>query len=240
MLRKKSKLLLTVASTLILSTQVVALEKKEPMRIEEKIYVYDVKIQDAFKADAETIKNFTDKATPSDIFKKDGIDNGRVFESKNNNIIVVIKNDKKHIENFNNILSIAYEYAEKNIHLVNKDRLKDTIAMLKLKSEKAESEPYSEYKRLAKKESVETYRDIRDRTSNELDYYELSGKELVSYFIENYFEINQTRQAYAEDDKRLELVSLLKKRLSSHPDIDTSLIEYDITLTELKNLKKLI
>jgi len=202
---------------------------------EQKINVYNVPLNDVKNITPQTVDNIT-KNNPLYSVSQ-GVSSGKIIlKTNNDDIIVVINKNRNPILNYNDILTIASKYAEKNIPLVDINRINKSINFARLQTsvtEKKENHDNNQELITALKKNPKHI----VSSTNSIDFSDFTLINSLNYFIENYSKINKTQTGNDSTDTRYQLVKNIKEKLAPYTYIDSSLIDYNITLEELKLLK---
>ena len=202
---------------------------------EQKINVYNVPLNDVKNITPQTVDNIT-KNNPLYSVSQAASSGKIILKTSNDDIIVVINKNRNPILNYNDILTIASKYAEKNIPLVDINRINKTINFARLQTsatEKKENHDNNQELITALKKNPKA---VASSTSS-IDFSDFTLINTLNYFIENYSKINKNQTGNDSTDTRYQLVKNIKEKLAPYTYIDSSLIDYNITLEELKLLK---
>jgi len=235
MIKLSPLLVISLTSTLFANTPT-------SLKTVEKIKVYNVPFSKTFAITGDNVTRFIKNEIPSDLKKRQSKSSDYLFHSADGNMMLVIKNKKSHVQNYNNMLKVVQEYARKNIPNTNEERMSSMFSLLKLKDTSLFNAEQSSNTFASVKSSTreKLLRDVVNNTDTTLDFTQLTVNELLEYFIGNYQSINLESPPSFEEDIRLQLVTEIKKQLRSNSSVDSDWIEYDISLEELKQLETLI
>lgn len=226
-MRKKEFFLIFLSITTSLSASNVIYQ-------EEKISVYDVKNMNSLDLNSNEIANI-EKKKPNYVIKKSSSKDKEVIYL-NDNVTVIVNKNRNHVFNYNDLLKLTAEYS-KNIPLADTERINSLLDAAKFKTsyeEKNFKEDSNEEFIVAIKESTQK------KSDSNIAFADLSILDNISYFIDNYNTINKDILEDKNKDIRYQLVSTIKEQSKQFKHIDSTAIDYFITLDELKLLKSTI
>lgn len=230
-------------AALVATTSMYAISTPDELKTSERIKVYDVPYNKTFKINSKNVEAFIGNEVPVDIKKRTSVSSDVLFHSKDNTMMLIIRQKKSPVQNYNNMLKIVNEYALKNIPKANKKRMNEMFALLALEQRSVALEDRvsnNDFTDAKNKQRANIIKDIEQYTSNAIDYNQLTFNEILDYFINNYYSINIIKKDTHDEDIRLQLVSQIKKHIADSQLVDPDLIEYEITLEELRQLKKVL
>lgn len=242
---KKNALL--SALLLCSSFSIVNAASSDVVYSQQKINVYSVPSGEVNDLNAKTLNKYINKKPLYTI--SESVSSGKtMITTLNNEVAIVMDKNRNPIANYNDILKLAEIYAQKNIPLIDKERLSNSLKSAKMKNTYDDSKYKTDNNEelivaIKENKQAKIKQEVKAGTmpsSTGIDFNDLSLMDNINYFIEHYRTINKTQPTDLAKDTRYHLVKSIKQKLASHKSIDSTAIDYSINLEELKLLKSTI
>lgn len=198
--------------------------------VDTKIKVFELPLGTSLNLTNQDLESLENKVPQSINSIKGTFTNTGTVNNKD--IIVYFKNNNSQKKNFEILLNTVITYANENLKNINVERLKKYLELVRTSNMTATSNVNIEKIRIDK---------INNTISQSIiDFEKMTLKEVLKYFIDNYFSININEQP--NNDIRKMLVNSIKEKIrkTQNTFINVDSIKYNIGLIELKKIYSII
>ena len=225
---KKIIPLLCVSGLLLAETKLIE---------EQSIKVYDMPFSKTDNLSVDYLEKHLSSSQPQYILKQGVSKNNSIYKSSNEDIIIIVNKNRNPILNYNDFINLVRKYAKENMPTADLNRLDKALSIASIQT--SVTDELSIDNRLDKIDVITSLKE--DLNSNKkTDLTKLSDSEIIDFAINNYNSLNTDPTPDEKDDTRFKVVTVLKEKLSKYKNIDPNLIDYGITLRELRLLKSSI